>query len=113
MIKMLQVDFSSKAGYTVAHIIGRLDTVTATDFEGQMSKLISEGVTRIIFDCTKLGYVSSSGLRVFLLVQKQISALGGKLKVCCLQPSIREIFDISGFSQIFSLFDSVESASQH
>jgi len=97
--------------FTVAHIEGRIDTITAPDFENGIMKLMSEGISKLIFDCIKLDYVSSSGLRVFLIAQKKISTNKGQLKVCCLQPSIKEIFDISGFSQIFTIEDTIESAS--
>jgi anti-anti-sigma factor len=108
---MMNLNFTVVNGFTVAHIIGRIDTITAPDFESSIMKLVSEGVLKLIFDCSKLDYVSSSGLRVFLMTQKKISTNKGLLKVCCLQPSIKEIFDISGFSQIFAIEDNIETAS--
>lgn len=107
----MNLNFTEVNNFTVVQIIGRIDTITAPDFENNIMKLMSEGVSKLIFDCSKLDYVSSSGLRVFLMAQKKISAIKGVLKVCCLQPSIKEIFDISGFSQIFSIEDTIETAS--
>jgi anti-anti-sigma factor len=108
---MMNLNFTEVNNFTVAHIEGRIDTITATDFENSIMKLMSEGISKLIFDCSKLDYVSSSGLRVFLIAQKKISTNKGQLKVCCLQPSIKEIFDISGFSQIFTIEDNIETAS--
>ncbi|MBU2554109.1 MAG: STAS domain-containing protein [Bacteroidetes bacterium] len=108
---MMNLNFTEVNNYKVVQIEGRIDTITAPDFESGIMNLMSDGVTKMIFDCTKLDYVSSSGLRVFLMAQKNISTNKGMLKVCCLQPSIKEIFDISGFSQIFTIEDSIEYAS--
>jgi anti-anti-sigma factor len=107
----MKLNFTEANNFKVVEIIGRIDTITAPDFENGVMKLMSEGVTNLIFDCSKLDYVSSSGLRVFLMAQKKVSANKGLLKVCCLQPSIKEIFDISGFSQIFTIEENIDSAS--
>lgn len=108
---MMNLNFTEVNSFTAVQISGRIDTITAPDFENDIMKLMSDGVSKLIFDCSKLDYVSSSGLRVFLMAQKKISTIKGELKVCCLQPAIKEIFDISGFSQIFSIEDTIEKAS--
>jgi anti-anti-sigma factor len=64
----------------------------------------------LILNCSGLNYISSSGLRVFLVIQKKLAGLQGSFGLCCLQPEIREIFDISGFSTIFSIFPDEEAA---
>ena len=107
----MNLNFTEVNSFTAVQISGRIDTITAPDFENNIMKLMSDGVSKLIFDCSKLDYVSSSGLRVFLMAQKKISTIKGELKVCCLQPAIKEIFDISGFSQIFSIEDTIEKPS--
>ncbi|MBU1370790.1 MAG: STAS domain-containing protein [Bacteroidetes bacterium] len=109
----MKLNFSEVNNFKVIEIIGRIDSITAPDFENGVMKFMSDGVTKLIFDCSKLDYVSSSGLRVFLMAQKKLSTNKGMLKVCCLQPAIKEIFDISGFSQIFAIEDTIESASRN
>ncbi len=96
--------------YTVVDIIGRVDTMTAGDFEHNMAEVLDGGVSKLVLDCSELDYISSSGLRVFLVAQKKMMATGGTLKLCCLKPEIKEIFDISGFSSIFSIFPDIENA---
>ncbi|MFO7721860.1 MAG: STAS domain-containing protein [Bacteroidales bacterium] len=95
--------------HTIVEVFGRLDTVTAGDFETKLLPLIEAG-SKVVIDCTGLDYISSSGLRIFLLAQKKAQAEGGQLKLCSLQPSIMEIFTIAGFSNIFALFPDQESA---
>ena len=57
---------------------------------------------------SQLTYVSSSGLRVLLSARSASRKRGGDLFLCALSPSVREVFDMVGFSAIFSLFDTVE-----
>ena len=91
-------------------IEGRIDTTNYSDFETDVNLLFNKGEKNIIFNCSGLNYISSSGLRVFLLAQKKTISINGKLHLCCLQPAIKEIFDISGFSSIFQIFDTQEQA---
>jgi anti-anti-sigma factor len=97
-------------GFCVLKIEGRIDTTNFNDFETEINLLFNSGEKNIIFNCSGLNYISSSGLRVFLITQKKSISLNGKLHLCCLQPTIKEIFDISGFSTIFKIFDSEQEA---
>lgn len=90
-------------------IDGRIDTTNYHEFEKAMSQLFDEDVKAIYLDCSALNYISSSGLRVFLTVQKKMMSTGGKFLLFAMQPTIKEIFDISGFSSIFSIFDTEEA----
>jgi len=96
--------------FCVLKIEGRIDTTNFYDFETEINLLFNSGEKNIIFNCSGLNYISSSGLRVFLITQKKSISLDGKLHLCCLQPTIKEIFDISGFSSIFQIFDSEQEA---
>lgn len=98
--------------YLVVAVEGRLDTTTAGDFEKSMMELIEGGATKIILDCSDLEYISSSGLRISLIIQKKMIPRSGQFRICNLQPSIREIFDLSGFSMIFTIYPDLDSALQ-
>ena len=84
-------------------ISGEIDTTNNQQFEEQASSLITLDGSTIIFDCNDLEYVSSAGLRAILSINKQVVAAGGKMVVRNVQPNIREIFDLTGFSKIFNL----------
>lgn len=73
-------------------------------------EVIEGGCAKLVLDCSGLNYISSSGLRVFLIVQKKMTVVKGLFFTCNLQPGIQEIFNISGFSSIFSIFPDKESA---
>lgn len=94
----------------VVTVDGRIDTTNYNEFENAVHQLFETTVKAIFLDCSKLSYISSSGLRVFLTVQKKMMGTGGKFLLFAMQPGIKEIFDISGFSSIFSIYDTQEAA---
>lgn len=96
--------------FIVLKIEGRIDTTNFSEFESEVSLLVNSGEKNFIFNCSALSYISSSGLRVFLITQKRTISTNGKLHLCCMQPAIKEIFDISGFSTIFKIFSTQEQA---
>jgi anti-anti-sigma factor len=106
----MNVEILAAADYSLVTVEGRVDTTNANEFEKSMLGVVEGGATKIVLDCTGLNYISSSGLRVFLIVQKKMIAIKGKFALCCLQPEIKEIFDISGFSSIFSIYADTETA---
>jgi anti-sigma B factor antagonist len=96
--------------YSIVKIDGRLDTVSSAAFEPEIDRFFRGVETNVIFNCSGLNYISSSGLRVFLVAQKRADANNGKLCLCNMQPAIMEILDISGFSAIFRIYDTQEEA---
>jgi len=70
------------------------DTTATGEFEKSMMEVIEGGYTKIILDCSGLNYISSSGLRIFLIVRKKMMAIKGQFRLSSLQPGIKEIFDI-------------------
>ncbi len=108
----MNLEISKSADYTLVCVEGRVDTTNANELEKSLLELIEGGETKIIMDCSALNYISSSGLRVFLIVQKRLTSIKGQFRLCSLQPGIKEIFDISGFSSIFSLFPDTDTATK-
>jgi anti-sigma B factor antagonist len=96
--------------FSVLKIKGRVDTIHSTALENEVNKLFDSGEKNVIFNCGQMDYISSSGLRVFLVAQKKVISMKGKLHLCNMQPAIQEIFRISGFSNLFRIFDTQEEA---
>ena len=82
-------------------IEGRLETTTAPELEAVVKSELA-GVTSLIFDLTKLEYISSAGLRVLLSAQKVMNAQG-EMKIRGANEIVTEIFEITGFSDILTL----------
>ncbi len=90
---------------------GRIDSNTSTVFDRAVNELFDGGARRLVIDFSQIDYVSSAGLRSTLLAGKRMRAVSeGKLALCSLAPAVREIFDISGFTSIFTLCADLESA---
>ena len=89
---------------------GELETNTSHDAETCLNQLLDEGVKKILVDFEKLDYISSAGLRVLLATAQKLESGGGALKVCNLNETVQEVFDISGFSTILSVFKTESEA---
>ena len=94
----------------IVSITGRLDTTNYNLLEKKLTDLIDKREDKILIECSKMDYVSSSGLRILLMALKKITMVKGKFVLCNLQDNIREIFEISGFTNIFEIYPSQEEA---
>ena len=82
---------------------GRLDTVTSSQLELEVNELFKEEKPNIVFDFASLEYISSAGLRILLAAQKQANALGTEMKIIGANDLVKEIFEITGFSDIMQI----------
>ena len=94
---------------TVVGIDGRLDTTNYSVLEKKLMALIDDGDIRLLVNLSKMDYVSSSGLRILLMALKRITMAKGKFALCSLQENIKEIFEISGFTNIFEIYGNEEA----
>jgi anti-sigma B factor antagonist len=106
----MEIIETKNADTVVLQIEGRLDTNTASSFEEKLMDLISENKNRIIVDFSDLDFISSSGLRVLLMAGKKVKTTNGKLGLCSLKDHIKEVFDVAGFTMLFSMFPNQEEA---
>lgn len=97
-------------GQVVVSLSGRIDSTAAVEFEEQMIEIIDQGNNTMVVDFLNIQFISSAGLRVLLLAAKKVKPYGGKLYLCNMSKDVREVFDISGFSSIFDIHDSVSDA---
>ena len=87
----------------VVVIEGRVDTVTAPDLEMTVSPIWAISASKLVFDCEKLEYLSSSGLRIILTAHKQVTAKGGTFILRNLTREVRSVIDLTGFSRILTI----------
>ena len=83
-------------------IKGNLDTITSPDLQKELDALYSS-VKELVFDFALLDYISSAGLRVMLTANKKMVASGGSMTIANTKPEVREVFDMTGFSDIFMM----------
>ena len=82
-------------------VSGRLDAKTAPELSDAM-KMTLDGVTEIVFDLSKLEYISSAGLRVLLASYKLVSKREGSMRVENVQDDVMDVLEMSGFASLFS-----------
>lgn len=106
----MNITTSSENNHTIVSIDGKVDTNTSPELEKTLSELVEAGEVNLLADFEHLSFISSAGLRVLLATAKKTKAQSGSLKVCALNPTVKEVFDISGFSTILAVFPDRASA---
>ena len=96
----MQIEKRLEDGCLTLKVAGRLDTNTSPDLE---AALVLDGVSEIVFDFSRLEYISSAGLRVLMMAQKSMMACKGKMSVVGSNETVRGIFSITGMSSIFTI----------
>jgi anti-anti-sigma factor len=106
------VEFTeSKEGniLTIA-VKGRLDASSSAVFEAMLVKEIESGQRSILLDLGNLEYISSAGLRSLLIGVKKMKGFSGRVVVSSLKEEVRQIFVISGFDKLMSIYRDVSEA---
>lgn len=99
----MEIIITEQPDKTIIKINGRIDTVSSNEFEKAISPLLNKKIPILEIDCKDMSYISSSGLRIFLLLKKSTVVNGGKLIIKDMNNDILEIFNITGFSSIFNI----------
>ena len=99
----MNVTITEEGSRASVRLEGRLDTTNADQFMKDITPLMEGSHTEIDMDCTDMEYTSSQGLRMFLMLQKNVSARGAKLVLRNMKPHVKEVFDITGFSHIINI----------
>ena len=73
----MTLNIETLPGLSLAHLGGHVDTLNAGELENTLVALADSGEPNLLLDCTKLDYINSAGLRVFLLVAKRKEVHGG------------------------------------
>src|SRR4051812_10137122 len=95
---------------TVLALTGRLDGLASPALEQKVDALLAAGARSLVFDCAGLDYASSAGLRVSLVSVKKLKAAGGKAAFAALTPAVNEVFELSGFLNVFTVHPTVTVA---
>src|SRR4029450_1145259 len=106
----MEISEDRKADVVILALSGKLDATTAKTFKDKILAVINSGAQRLAVDLSQLDYVSSSGLRVFLLAAKQLQGTQGKIVLCALKDHVRQVFDLAGFSSVLSIYGSRDEA---
>ena len=99
----MKVTINKQNEKTFVTLDGRIDSTNADEFQRDIAPLMEGDNPDIDIDCTDMTYTSSQGLRVFLLLEKSVLARNGKMVMRNMNPRVKEVFDITGFSNIITI----------
>jgi anti-sigma B factor antagonist len=102
----MEISTEQIGAVTVARLSGDLDTGTSSIAGDALTALLDDGAQTLLVNLENVGFVSSAGLRVLLSAAKRLSS---KLRVCGLNETVQEVFDISGFTSIFDVYHSEQA----
>jgi len=94
----------------ILYLTGYIDTYNSSFFQKKVTKVVDAGFKNLIFNCTALTYVSSTGIGSFTAFLKLVKPKGGDVVLLEIQPKVYEVFQLLGFSQFFNIKDSVDEA---
>lgn len=106
----MNIEATQYDGCVVLKVAGRMDAVQATAFEEECKTWVDRGTGTLIVDLSELAYISSLGLRSFVLVGKLQQEKGGKLRLCGLTGLVKQVFEITRLNSVFPIHDTVDAA---
>jgi anti-anti-sigma factor len=99
----MNITHSKTGNVTIVRLEGNLDTGTSPEAQAFVDGLIGEGATRILIDFSDVGFVSSAGLRVLLMVAKALNMPESGLRICSLNQTVSQVFELTGFNKILEV----------
>lgn len=108
--QLLSIEDEFIGGLRVVRPAGKLETLSAKDFEAHLRTAATEDGNSILIDMTSVDYVTSFGLRSLLIITKQLAPAGRKLVLYGVNSSVREVLKISGFLKIIAVVETLEEA---
>ena len=106
----LGLDVSENNGWAVLGVSGEVDVATVPRLREQLHSLVAQGSHRIVVDLDQVDFLDSTGLGVLVGALKRVRTHDGELALVCTQPRIRKVFEVTGLTKVFSLYDSVDEA---
>ena len=97
----------------ILYLTGYIDTYNSKYFQKRILKTIESGFIKLIFNCSGLNYVSSTGIGSFTAFLKSVKPQGGDVVLLDIQPKVYEVFQLLGFSQFFNIKNTMEDSLGH
>lgn len=97
-------------GRTVVEVSGEIDVYTAPKLREALLNLVESGNYRLIVDMEGVEFLDSTGLGVLVGGLKRVRAHDGAIDIACTQGRILRIFKITGLSNVFTIYDTVDDA---
>ncbi|MES2480719.1 MAG: STAS domain-containing protein [Pseudomonadota bacterium] len=106
----MNLDHEIRGDVAILRPVGRLDSATSPELERSVIECLDAGCKRLVFDLAAMDYVSSAGLRVILVAGKKLRATQGKLVLSGMREAVRDVFEMSGFLNLFAVTTDLDDA---
>jgi anti-anti-sigma factor len=108
----MEIQEQTRDGILILHIDGQIDSTTGPELGSRLDTKINTGQVHLVLDLSDVPYISSAGLRALSIALKAVRApaIGGDLCLARLSETVAHAFRISGFNQVFSIYDTVSEA---
>lgn len=106
----MEIELQPGEHAAVVVIAGSVDGLTADTLLGTLQGYVEAGHTQLVADLARVDYTSSAGLRALLATVKQARQRGGDLRLASINPPVRKVLELSGFTTIMKCYDDVPSA---
>jgi anti-anti-sigma factor len=106
----MQIQHSTHDHVTVIAPAGRIDTTTSAAVDQAVRRVVDSGARAVVVNFSGVEYISSAGLRVFLMLAKRMRDLKGRLVLCGMGEPVRQVFHLAGFMPLFVVEPSQEQA---
>ena len=105
----MNVEIKTISETMIIMIEGSVDSNTASALQTQIMEKMTEA-DQVILDLSKVGFVSSAGLRLLLVIYRQIKSKNGKVILVGVSEEIRDVMSMTGFINFFEILDTVDNA---
>lgn len=107
----ITIKVEKETNCSIVHVSGKIDATTSDELEDALIDLLEQGEQNIILDLKDTKYISSAGLRVLVVVTKQVYD-SGHFCLCNANDNVREIIDMSGFNVFMNIYEDLSTAKE-
>ncbi len=106
----MEIRQSTDSDIVVLDLLGRLDELATPEVQHAFADLVNQDAARVVLNMAGVEYISSSGLRVLLMLFRALGKRRGALKLCGLTPFVAEVFEVSNFASVFDIYPTRDEA---
>lgn len=106
----MEIRSTEEDGITLVFLAGRFDELATREAERAFQTILDKRAQRVLLDLSGVDYVSSSALRVLLMMHRGVARHAGSLRLCGLTPFVAEVFETSNLNRVFESFPTLEAA---
>lgn len=106
----MAVKIEPKNGIAVCYIDGEIDINSSPAIKKSFDKLLSSKAPKLVINLAKVTYVDSSGLATMVEILKNMKSYGGRMRLACMSPKIKSLFEITKLEKLFEILADEETA---